>query len=317
MYDWNQTPKTITIKIPIPYKIDSKKFESQITDTYLKLNILDPKIFKFIDLYDKVVIDSVNLVIEDKQLIYYINKLTEENWPFLESKLPKDQLKIRRLQSEENYNNKIQENRQKAQERKKDLEKFVVDKSMKLDEEKRKELKEKKEKEKSGVENDLYDFVKKYDEKETNISKINHSKNFIPENKNFEKNETEINQKNKEPNNLKENDLVRYEKKIGNFDETKEKNLETKISEESSSLEIYDKNINKNKKIEAKDIYSNEIFDEVPIIEKNKSQIRPQANFNVNLTEKKIPHFAARESLAKEPPYPKSKNFVPEKNHVN
>ena len=30
-----------------------------------------------------------------------------------------------------------------------------------------------------------------------------------------------------------------------------------------------------------------------------------------------IPHFAARESLSKEPPYPKSKKYVPEKNMVN
>ena len=33
--------------------------------------------------------------------------------------------------------------------------------------------------------------------------------------------------------------------------------------------------------------------------------IRPQETIKVNLTKKLIPTFAARESLAKEPPYPK------------
>ena len=63
MFDWTQTPKNLTIKIPIPYKIDAKKFESQITDTYLKINILDPKIFRFIDFHENVDFKSAKIVI--------------------------------------------------------------------------------------------------------------------------------------------------------------------------------------------------------------------------------------------------------------
>ena len=48
----------------------------------------------------------------------------------------------------------------------------------------------------------------------------------------------------------------------------------------------------------------------------NPSNIRKQETIKVNLTKKLIPTFSARESLAKEPPYPKSKKYVPEKNYL-
>ena len=48
----------------------------------------------------------------------------------------------------------------------------------------------------------------------------------------------------------------------------------------------------------------------------NSSKIRQKETVTVNLTKKLIPTFAARESLAKEPPYPKSKKYVPEKNYL-
>jgi tetratricopeptide (TPR) repeat protein len=46
------------------------------------------------------------------------------------------------------------------------------------------------------------------------------------------------------------------------------------------------------------------------------TNIRKQETIKVNLTKKMIPTFAARESLAKEPPYPKSKKYIPEKNYL-
>ena len=50
--------------------------------------------------------------------------------------------------------------------------------------------------------------------------------------------------------------------------------------------------------------------------QENPSNIRKQETIKVNLTKKLIPTFSARESLAKEPPYPKSKKYVPEKNYL-
>ena len=50
--------------------------------------------------------------------------------------------------------------------------------------------------------------------------------------------------------------------------------------------------------------------------EQNPTNIRKQETIKVNLTKKLIPTFSARESLSKEPPYPKSKKYVPEKNYL-
>ena len=49
-------------------------------------------------------------------------------------------------------------------------------------------------------------------------------------------------------------------------------------------------------------------------INQNAPNIRKQETIKVNLTKKLIPTFSARESLAKDPPYPQSKKYVPEKN---
>lgn len=352
MYDWNQTPKNITIKFPIPYKVDSKKLDTQITEAYLKLNVIDPKIFCFVDFYDKVDLESANIVIEDKQIVIFINKESETNWPHLESKLSKEELKKRRVLAEENYIKKVNENRQKAQERKKDLEKFVIDKSMKIDAEKRNELREKKTQEKTSVEKELYDFVKIYDQKDLNNIKSKElqkpdSRNInSPISINIDKNLNSLQNakqlleennysaiKNKEQNHIsktiKNKDDLKCEifnnAELGENEEIVNTDVNAKNSEQinsiikgsansitDSSVEIY-KNTNKYINSSKPD---KEIFEE-RIVEKNKYQIRNESKINVNLTEKKIPHFAARESLSKEPPYPKSKKFVPEKNHVN
>lgn len=301
MFDWTQTPKNLTIKIPIPYKIDAKKFESQITDSYLKVNILDPKIFRFIDFHENVDFKAAKIVIEDKNIVIFLFKLKEEIWPQIESKLTKEELVIRRKISEENYFKEIEKNKQKAHDTKKDLEKFVFNKSMQMDQDKRKELRDKKSNEKSNVESDLYEFVKSYDKKE-DLNEENIKKNALPalsdveenikNDQNFDKNEKINTSKNEDKVQVQENAIVPIKKN------------------EIKSLENKDKdNTNLNKRL------TNEIFDD-ETIEKNKSQIRPETKMNVNLTEKEIPHFAARESLSKDPPYPKSKKFVPEKNHV-
>ena len=271
MFEWTQTLKNITIKFPIPYKIDSKKFESQITDSFLKLNILDPKLFRFIDFYEEIEFLSTKIIIEDKNIVFFISKKFEGTWPQLESKLSKEELILRRKLSEENFIKEVENQREKAKETKKDLEKFVFNKSIKLDEEKRKELKDKKQEEKSNIENDLYNFVSNYDQKNAIDNSLHlNTEKLTDKQKNITDNIKEISKK-----------------------ETKFKNNE-----------INDNNKHKNK-----------IFDEENIIENN-SKIRSESKINVNLTEKEIPHFAARESLSKDPPYPKSKKFVIEKNHV-
>jgi hypothetical protein len=280
MYDWNQTPQTITINIPIPYKVDPKKFDSVVTENSIKLNIPDMKIFKFIDLYDEVDFKSANLIIEDNKIVYYINKIQERKWPQLEFKTgSKDEIKERRRIAEENYLKYINSEREVAKNTKTDFEKYVFDKSIKIDEEKRKELDRKKEEEKNAAVGEVYSFLNELEKNKTKEINTNHETN----------NKQSINQSIEAP-----------------------KDEVSKIEEK--------KIITKNENL--KQIKTNsEIFDERDIQKENNevktASVRQQSNITVNLTEKAIPHFAARESLTKEPPYPKSKKYVPEKNMVN
>lgn len=351
IYDWNQTPKTITIKLPTPYKIDPKNFNTEITEYYLQFNIIDLKKHGIIYFHEKVDFESSRIKIFDRHIEFFINKEIEANWPDLEPKLSKDELAQRRKLAKETYEKIILENRLKAEERKKDLGKFVVDKSMKLDEEKRKELREKKTQEKTSIETDLYDFVKEYDQKEKNINNFDYRKMNNDQQRNNMKTESDLNenqhkekiysntynqnkhlslaedQKNKEHEVQNENQReiskkADLEKDIFEEDDLKKANEEEEIKNvnySEASVAVYNKNNKKRNDIDVTNKNNfqdpNEIFDE-QTVEKNKYQIRNESKINVNLTEKAIPHFAARESLSKEPPYPKSKKFVPEKNHV-
>lgn len=236
MNDWIQTPKTITIYISIPYKISADKVDHMITENFIKVNIPDQRVIKLIDLHDSINIESSNIVIEEKRISIYLDKLIEGSWPSLEYKTTnKEELKARRKIGEENYQKRLEGQRNLAVTKKKELERFVIDKSMQIDDEKRKELKDKKTNVKQEAENELYDFVNKVD-------------------------------------------------KANN-----EKPLEEKKKIITQREEIFNK-------------------DEI--------SVRSQTQIKVNLTEKLVPHFAARESMTKEPPYPKSKKYVPEKNMV-
>ncbi len=338
IYEWSQTPKTITIKLPTSYKIDSKNFHSEITEFYIQFNIIDLKKHGIIYFHDKVNFESSRVKIFDRHIEFFIEKIEEANWPDLEPKISKEELADRRKIAKENYSIKIEENRKKATEKKKELEKFVIDKSMKLDADKRNELKEKKNQEKSNVENDLYDFVKEYDEKEKHLITESKNSNLKKYTLNNEKDAME-NENNKDgySNTYKQskflalaedeikldNKLVAKDAlKLSNINEMKkdifeEEDFQKQVQKKDLINEKADKIIN-NENVNKKnfsDLKSTEIFDE-KTLEKEKSQIRNQSKIDVNLTEKAIPHFAARESLSKEPPYPKSKKFIPEKNHV-
>lgn len=296
MLDWHQTPQTVTVSIPLSYKIDVKKVDSVITEKYIKLNVPEMKIFKFIDLYQSVDMETSNVIIEDRKISFYLNKLKEENWPcleFINDKNPagKEELKERRKAAEEKLNEKIKMEREVAEKKRVEFDKFVVDKSIKIDEEKRKELREKKSSEKNEAERDLYQFVNEMDGKKD-------IKKELP----MENIENNFNKSKVNPNLNKAEHLQEKEEIIDTRMEIKNGN--TKIRE----------NLNKN-----------DIFDEKSLIERkendpnlnnkqNISEPRQQTSIKVNLTEKLIPHFAARESLSKEPPYPKSKKYVPEKN---
>jgi len=78
----------------------------------------------------------------------------------------KEEIKERRKIAEEELNWKISERRETAINKKKEFEKFVMDRSMKIEDEMRKELSEKKSFERNQAENELYEFINDIEKRE-------------------------------------------------------------------------------------------------------------------------------------------------------
>ena len=358
-YDWNETNTSVTITFPLLYKIDKKKFDYTITDSYIKLNLYQMKQFHFIDLMNEVDTDSSQIILEENKIIFNLVKKENVLWKKLESNLPKEELKERRKKADERLEEKIKKKRELAENKKKEFEKFVVDKSIKIDDEFREELRNKKQEEKINAEKDLYKFVDKIDnnkideeenedEDDSNINtNVNNNINQqIEEEKNNEiiKEEENINNKNEK----KDNTQIKHALEKDPYEEENKKQKEEKEAKpikhsiESRRNQIFSDEFEKkpkkekfNKeaplKIESPMVASNNFQNTLQALldkkekeedkEKNpppqqQNDIRKQETIKVNLTKKLIPTFSARESLSKEPPYPKSKKYVPEKNYL-
>ena len=358
-YDWNETNNSVTITFPLLYKIDKKKFDYTITDSYIKLNLYQMKQFHFIDLKEEIDIDTSQIILEENKIIFNLVKKENKLWKKLESDLTKEELKERRKKANERLEENIKQKRELAENKKKEFEKFVVDKSIKIDDNFREELRNKKQEEKTMAEKDLYKFVDKIDNNKiteeknededdniVNEENINNNANInqkIEEEKNNEEINEDDNIKTTENENktkhILEQDPYENEKEIEKevkpikhniesrrnqifFDEEKEKSKKGKEDKEqplkiespmvaSTNFQntikaLLDK---KDREIEKEKQKNNETNAQAP-------NIRKQETIKVNLTKKLIPTFSARESLAKEPPYPKSKKYVPEKNYL-
>ena len=351
-YDWNETNTTVTITFPLLYKIDKKKFDYSITDSYIKLNLYQMKQFHFIDLMGEIDVDSSKIVFEENKIIFNLSKKENGLWKKLESNLPKEELKERRKKANERLEESIKQKRELAINKKKEFEKFVVDQSIKIDDERREEIRTKKEEEKTAVEKDLYKFVDKMDNRKVNEDeegdeddknneninqKFEESKNneIIDEEEN--KKEGDSKEENNEPSEPKkyrlEEDPYKDEKETFKREEIKDP-TPIKHNIESRRNQIFsDEDKNKKTKeekpikIESPLVTENNFQNTLKALinkeEKKKeppkpqpTNIRKQETIKVNLTKKMIPTFAARESLSKEPPYPKSKKYVPEKNYL-
>ena len=350
-YDWNETNTGVTITFPLLYKIDKKKFDYTITDSYIKLNLYQMKQLHFIDLMGEIDVDSSKIVFEENKIIFNLSKKDNGLWKKLESNLPKDELKERRKKANERLEESIKQKRELAENKKKEFEKFVVEQSIKIDDNRREEIRTKKEEEKTAAEKDLYKFVDKIDkgkideeeEEEDDKNKNNEDINInkeVEESKNNEENEEEENiNENKNINKDKvikyklEEDPYKDEKEIFKREEIKDP-TPIKHSIESRRNQIFSDEENNKKEIKEKPMviqspmvtennFQNTLRALINKEEKSKeppkpepTNIRKHETIKVNLTKKMIPTFAARESLAKEPPYPKSKKYVPEKNYL-
>ena len=363
-YDWNETNESITIIFPLLYKIDKKKFDYTITDSYIKLNLYQMKQFHFIDLMGEINPDSSQIILEENKIIFNLIKKENSLWKKLESNLSKDELKERRKKANERLEENIKKKRELAENKKKEFEKFVVEKSIKIDDNFREELRNKKEEEKTNAEKDLYKFVERID---NNNNKINEEENEDEDDDKNINNNNDINninqkieeEKNNEEiddkDNTKDTNTIKYKLEKDPYENNKEpeKEKEKNIKPIKHSIEsrrnqiFFDELDTKSKKSKAKDINKNTeeqpLKIESPMVAstnfqntiqalldkkekdsekeknpqpENPSNIRKQETIKVNLTKKLIPTFSARESLAKEPPYPKSKKYVPEKNYL-
>ena len=353
-YDWNETNTGVTITFPLLYKIDKKKFDYTITDSYIKLNLYQMKQLHFIDLMGEIDVDSSKIVFEENKIIFNLSKKENGLWKKLESNLSKDELKERRKKANERLEESIKQKRELAVNKKKEFEKFVVEQSIKIDDNRREEIRTKKEEEKTAAEKDLYKFVDKIDngkadeeededDKNKNNEDININKE-VEESKNNEENEEKQNiNENKEKDKNKdkgkdikyklEQDPYENEKEIFKREEIKDPtpikhSIESRrnqifTDEEKNKKEIKEKPMVIKSPMVTENNFQNTLRALINKEEKNKeppkpepTNIRKHETIKVNLTKKMIPTFAARESLAKEPPYPKSKKYVPEKNYL-
>jgi dyslexia susceptibility 1 candidate gene 1 protein len=361
-YDWNETNTGVTIIFPLLYKIDKKKFDYTLADSYIKLNLYQMKQLHFIDLMGEINVDESKIVFEENKIIFNLAKKENGLWKKLESNLPKDELKERRKKANERLEEAIKQKRELAETKKKEFEKFVVEQSIKIDDNRREEIRTKKEEEKTAAEKDLYKFVdkmdkgkideevdeddenvKKNDKNDENVNinqKVEEETKINEENENDNKNNdnTNDNNNNNEKNEVKhklEEDPYKNEEEIFKREEVKDP-TPIKHSIESRRNQIFfdeEKNKNKNEMKEkpiviqspmvAQNNFQNTLKALINKEEKSKEPPKPQPTnirkdktIKVNLTKKMIPTFAARESLAKEPPYPKSKKYVPEKNYL-
>ena len=359
-YDWNETNTEVTITFPLLYKIDKKKLDYTITDSYIKLNLIQMKQFHFIDLMGEIDIESSKIVFEENKIIFNLTKKENILWKKLESNLSKDELNERRKKANERLEEITKKKRELAENKKKEFEKFVVEQSIKIDDNRREEIRTKKEEEKTAAEKDLYKFVDKIDngkidneEDEDDINKTKNNNNInkeIEESKNNEEieeeniNENENNENTNENKEKNEQNSLKYKLEEDPYKKEKEIFTKEEIIDDTPvrhNIESRRNQIFSDEKNNKKEILKQEkpmVIDSPMVTENNfqntlkalinkeekekeppkpiPTNIRKQETIKVNLTKKMIPTFAARESLAKEPPYPKSKKYVPEKNYL-
>jgi len=345
-FDWKQTPTSITITFNSLIRLDAKKIDYVVTENYLKLNITEIKLFKFIDLYSEVDWELAECILQDFQIIFYLKKITEGIWPELEFKAKKDELKIRRETALNKFEVKKKEKEDLSVSRKKEFERFVLDKSIKMNEEQRNELKSKKNLEKNEAVNEVYKFFENEERKgETKDERGNNQgniKQLAPDNANSNTQVKQIGNTDidKKYNTNTDKSLMGIEDKSKNMfivnnklrkDENSIFNEEDLDIQENSHTNTdtttnSNSNISTNtNKVNPKDYIRNDRDSNIVRVNNFREvkepefqmEVRKTTNIKVNLTEKPVAHFATRESLAKEPPYPKSKKFEPVKNYVS
>ena len=316
-YDWNETNTGVTISFPLLYKIDKKKFDYTITDSYIKLNLYQMKQFHFIDLMGEIDVDSSKIVFEGNKIIFNLSKKENGLWKKLESNLTKVELKERRKKANERLEESIKQKRELAENKKKEFEKFVIDQSIKIDDERREEIRTKKEEEKTAAEKDLYKFVDKIDkgkiDEEEDEDDINKEKNITNENNNMNINkeieESKNNEDIEEEQNIEENKNEEVTKE-SNEPTIKHRLEEDPYKNEKENEEIIDPTPIKHS-IESRrnQIFKDEEKNKVEKLKKEKPLVIDSPMVTQNNFENTLKALVNKEEKEKEPPKPQPTNI--------
>ena len=316
-YDWNETNTGVTIIFPLLYKIDKKKFDYTITDSYIKLNLYQMKQFHFIDLMGEIDVDSSKIVFEGNKIIFNLVKKENGLWKKLESNLTKVELKERRKKANERLEESIKQKRELAENKKKEFEKFVIDQSIKIDDERREEIRTKKEEEKTAAEKDLYKFVDNIDkgkiDEEEDEDDINKEKNITNENNNMNINkeieESKNNEDIEEEQNIEGNKNEEV-KKESNEPTIKHRLEEDPYKNEKENEEIIDSTPIKHS-IESRrnQIFKDEEKNKVEKLKKEKPLVIDSPMVTQNNFENTLKALVNKEEKEKEPPKPQPTNI--------
>ena len=316
-YDWNETNTGVTISFPLLYKIDKKKFDYTITDSYIKLNLYQMKQFHFIDLMGEIDVDSSKIVFEGNKIIFNLSKKENGLWKKLESNLTKVELKERRKKANERLEESIKQKRELAENKKKEFEKFVIDQSIKIDDERREEIRTKKEEEKTAAEKDLYKFVDKIDkgkiDEEEDEDDTNKEKNITNENNNMNINkeieESKNNEDIEEEQNIEENKNEEVTKE-SNEPTIKHRLEEDPYKNEKENEEIIDPTPIKHS-IESRrnQIFKDEEKNKVEKLKKEKPLVIDSPMVTQNNFENTLKALVNKEEKEKEPPKPQPTNI--------
>lgn len=246
---WTQSQTEISFSLQMSFSIKKEKINIFNTETYIRINISDPKLIKLIDFYELTIPSSIKVIISNNILQITLKKSVHSNWSSLEIRnKTKIELETRRNEGDLKRNIELKEIDDVSEKKKKEIKNFVIDKSIQIGNELRNEISKVKDEEKNKAISDVYDFIDNYNENSENIQK--------------------------------EKDDI--------FQSTTSFQNEQSSNKDTSS--ILDNSIS--------------------------AKQRQPSKFDVSLTKKMIPHFATRESMTKEPPYPKSKKYNPEKDHL-
>jgi hypothetical protein len=174
MDDWTQTPNTVTITVPLAYRVSPQDINYQITDTFIKLNIPKQGVLKLFDLFDEINSETAKIVLEDKKVIFYLDKVKLDKWLSLDyNGLKEEKISRRRKIAEEKYLKRMDAIEERSKEQKKINERYVFDKSTQMGDERRKELNERKMEEKTDAERELYEFVNVVDNRDAAKKDVN------------------------------------------------------------------------------------------------------------------------------------------------